>query len=46
MYGNVYEADHKLQVTYGFFSPRGGGGQRRGDECTVAVNARELIAAR
>lgn len=21
MYGNLYEADHKLQVTYGFFSP-------------------------
>lgn len=44
MHGNVYEADHKLQVTYGFFSPRGE--KRRGDECTVAVNARELIAAR
>lgn len=25
MYGNVYEADHKLQVTYGFFFSPGGG---------------------
>lgn len=29
MYGNVYEADHKLQVTYGFFPPRGGGATGR-----------------
>lgn len=38
----MYEAGHKLQVTYGFFPP---GEKRRGDECMVAVNASELIAS-